>query len=215
MELLTDLVDLAFAPLRFTMAATAVGIDAAGNVVDFARRKFVDVGTQAGPAIVHMMGLDGAGRISKMADELLDDDAPLGQALAPDGSLGRLVQPGGLVQRISAPGGMLERLTAEDGLIERLLAEEGLIDRLLAENGLVEKLIAPNGPLEQLADVADTLSRLSPDMKALTPTIESLRETVATLGTMVNPLSNFAERIPRPGRARSQRAPERVIDHQD
>ena len=56
----------------------------------------------------------------------------------------------------------------------------------------IDKLTARHGPLEQLADVADTLNRLTPGLEALAPTIETLREAVTTLSLVVNPLSNIA-----------------------
>jgi len=87
---------------------------------------------------------------------------------------------------------------------------------LLAEGGLVDKLTARNGPLEQLADVAETLNRLTPGLEALEPTIEALREAVIVLSQVVNPLSNIAGRIPIPGRRPRQSSTpvrsQRVID---
>jgi hypothetical protein len=242
MDLGKNLVDLAFMPVRLGLAATEAGIGMAGEALGLARRTIDEAGAQTRPAVVHMLGLDEtmarANRIAKLADDLLDEDAPLGRALAPDGPIDRLMRPGGLLDRVTAPDGLLDRLTAEgggleralapgglvdqlldeDGLVERLLAEDGLADRLLAEGGLVEKLTARNGPLEQLADVADTLNRLTPGLEALAPTIETLREAVITLSAVVNPLSNIADRIPLPGRPRGRRmstrpvASERVID---
>ncbi len=235
--------NLVFVPVRVGLAATEAGVGVASGALDLARRTIDDVGSQARPAVVHVLGLDEtiarANRIAKVADTLLDDQAPLGRALAADGPLDRLLRPGGLVDRLTASDGLLERLTAqgggveralepgglvdqlldEDGLVERLLAEDGLADRLLAEGGLVEKLTARNGPLEPLADVADTLNRLTPGLEALAPTIDTLRDAVVTLSAVVNPLSSIADRIPLPGRPRGRRTTarpvtsERVIDY--
>ncbi len=245
MDLGKNLVNLAFAPARIGLAATEAGIGVAGGALDLAKRRLDDVGAHTRPAVVHILGLDDtiarANRIAKVADGLLEDDAPLGRALAPDGPVDRLLRPGGLLDRVTAPGGLLDRLTAEgggleralepgglvdqlldeDGLVERLLAEDGLADRLLAEGGLVEKLTARNGPLEQLADVADTLNRLTPGLEALAPTIDTLREAVITLSAVVNPLSNIADRIPLPGRSRGRRptprpvSSQRVVDYEE
>jgi hypothetical protein len=91
----------------------------------------------------------------------------------------------------------------------------------MAEGGLVEKLTARNGPLEQLADVADTLNRLTPGLEALAPTIDALHDAVVTLSQVVNPLSNIADRIPFPGRRAGRRTSpqpvvsQRVIEHED
>ena len=93
--------------------------------------------------------------------------------------------------------------------------EDGLADRLLAEDGLIDKLTARHGPLEQLADVADTLNRLTPGLEALEPTLEALREAVIVLDQVVNPLSNIADRIPFPGRRpRSSRSSTRSVTSQ-
>ncbi|PBJ49304.1 hypothetical protein BI298_15205, partial [Mycobacterium avium subsp. hominissuis] len=78
-----------------------------------------------------------------------------------------------------------------------------------------DKLTAKHGPLDQLADVADTLARLTPGMEALEPAIATLQDAVVALTMVVNPLSNIADRIPLPGRRRpSSRAVRsaRVID---
>jgi hypothetical protein len=85
---------------------------------------------------------------------------------------------------------------------------------LLAEGGLVDKLTARNGPLEQLAIVADTLNRLTPGMEALAPTIDTLQDAVSSLTLMVNPLSNFADRIPLPGRRMARRSGPRAVRSQ-
>lgn len=76
---------------------------------------------------------------------------------------------------------------------------------------MVDKLTAKHGPLEQLADVADTLSRLAPGMEALEPAIATLQEAVISLTMVVNPLSNIAERIPLPGRRPPRRSPPRTV----
>ncbi len=241
-----SLVDLATAPVRVGLAATEAGLDVANGALGLVKRGLGEAGEQSSSnTVVHLLGLNDtvarANRMAKLADDLLAEDAPLTRALAPDGPIDRLMRPGGLIDRVTAPGGMLDKLTAEgggleralapgglvdqlldeDGLVERLLAEDGLADRLLAQGGVIEKLTARNGPLQQLADVADTLNRLTPGLEALAPTIETLREAVITLSAVVNPLSNIADRIPLPGRSRTRRptprpvSSQRVIDHED
>ena len=86
-------------------------------------------------------------------------------------------------------------------------------DRLLSEGGLIDKLTAKHGPLDQLADVADTLARLTPGMEALEPAIATLQDAVMALTMVVNPLSNIADRIPLPGR-RPRRSPSRPVPSQ-
>ena len=89
-----------------------------------------------------------------------------------------------------------------------------MADRLLAEGGLIDTLTAKNGPLVQLADVADTLNRLTPGLEALAPTIDALHEAVITLSQVVNPLSNIADRIPLPGRRPERRSSTRTVTSQ-
>lgn len=221
----TDHMDLGKALLNVAAVPVKVGLVLAdaglGLAVDLTK---VTLGADAVPAardaMISLLGLD---EIIERADRMtamMDEDAPLGRAMAPGGPIDRLLRPGGLIDRLTAedgvldrmtaegggldralaPGGLIEQLLAEDGLVERVLSEDGLADRLLAEGGLVEKLTARDGPLEQLADVADTLNRLTPGLEALAPTIETLREAVTMLAAVVNPLSNIAERIPIPGR---------------
>jgi hypothetical protein len=72
-------------------------------------------------------------------------------------------------------------------------------------------LTSKDGPLEQLADVANTLSRLAPGMEALEPAISTLQDAVMALTTVVNPLSNIADRIPFPGFRSPRRTPARPM----
>jgi hypothetical protein len=72
-------------------------------------------------------------------------------------------------------------------------------------------LTSKDGPLEQLADVANTLSRLAPGMEALEPAISTLQDAVMALTMVVNPLSNIADRIPLPGFRSPRRTPARPM----
>jgi hypothetical protein len=239
MNLGNCLVTLATAPARVGLVAADAGLDVAATAVGLARRTIAEAGVQTGPnPVAHMLGIEDAVTRANRLASLLDDDAPLGRALAPDGPVDRLLRPGGVVDMLTAPDGLLDRLTAEggvleralkpgglvdqlvadDGLIERVLREDGLADRLLAENGLIDKLTARYGPLEQLANVADTLSRMAPGMEALDSAIETLQDAVIALTMVVNPLSNIAERIPLPRRIPRRSSPrparsQRIIDH--
>ncbi len=243
MDLGKNLVNLAFAPVRAGAAVAEAGLGIAENVIGRARRTADEASKQAAPVVLQTLGLgdtvDGVNKVARVANELLDDDAPLGRAIAPGGSLDRLLRPGGLLDRMTEPGGLadrltadggtleralkpggvLERLLAEDGLLERLLADDGLTDRLLAEEGVIDKLTAANGPLQQLADLTDTINRMGQGLQAMEPTVEALRDAVITLGSAMNPLSNFADLIPRPGRSRRYSTrpttSPRVIDHHE
>jgi hypothetical protein len=217
------LVDIAITPARVSLAAADAGIEVAGAAINMAKRSLGDATVPSpGESVAHLLGIDETIERANRFASLLDDDTPLGRALAPDGAVDRLLRPGGLVDKLLAPDGLLDRMTAEgsavdralapdglvdrllgqDGVLERVLAEDGVADRLLSEGGLVDKLTAKNGPLEQLAAVTDSLNRLTPGMEELAPTIETLREAVVAMTLVVNPLSTIAERIPMPGRGR-------------
>ena len=52
-----------------------------------------------------VLGLEDAVERANRLAKLMDEDQPLGRALAPGGPVDRLLQPGGLVDRLTAPGG--------------------------------------------------------------------------------------------------------------
>ena len=244
MNLGKTIVDLATAPARIGLAATEASLNLAGAGLALAKRA-LGTGTSGGSnAMAGMLGIDDAlARANRLA-RLLDDDMPLGRAIAPDGAVDRLLRPGGLVDLVTAPGGLLDRMTAEggslqralqpggladriigdDGMIERLLAEDGVAERLLADGGLIDQITSKHGPLEQLTDLADTLGRLAPGMEALEPAIATQQDAVTALTLVVNPLSSIAERIPLPGRRPRPRSSssssrpvrsQRIIDSED
>ena len=70
-------------------------------------------------SFAHMLGLDDAVERANRLARLMDDDAPLGRALAPNGPIDRLLRPGGVVDQLTAEGGLLDRLTAENGAVSR------------------------------------------------------------------------------------------------
>ena len=107
---------------------------------------------------------------------LLDQDRPVGRALARDGAL----------DQVTRPGGVLDRLLAEDGLLERLLAEDGFVERLAAEGGTLDQLVA----------LGATLERIQPRLAELIVLIPELHESVNTLNTSVGPLGELANRLP-------------------
>lgn len=217
------LADIASTPVRVGLAAAGAGLEVAEAALDLAKRGLGDA-TVPSPSesVAHLLGLDETIERANRFAALLDEDTPLGRALATDGAVDRLLRPGGLVDKLLAPdgvldrmtveggavdralapGGLIDRLFAEDGVLERVLAEEGMAERLLAEGGLIDTLTAKNGPLEQFTAVTDSLNRLAPGMEELAPTIEMLREAVVAMTLVVNPLSNIAERIPMPRRGR-------------
>ncbi|AGL26236.1 hypothetical protein J113_05345 [Mycobacterium tuberculosis CAS/NITR204] len=218
---------------RGRVAAADTGLNMAGAAVDMAKQALGDAGGASGStSMANMLGIDDTiARANRLA-RLLDDDMPLGRAIAPNGPMDRMLRPGGVVDLLTQPGGLLDRLTAEggamqrpppggladqllaeDGLIERVLSEDGLADRLLAEGGLIDKITAKDLILEQLADVADA-ARLTPGMEALEPAIATLQDAVIALTMVVNPLSSIAERIPLPGRRPARRSSSRSVRSQ-
>ena len=95
MNLAKSMAAVATAPARVGLAAAEASLNLAGVAVDVAKRS---LGDSAGPtgsnAMANMLGIDEAlARANRLA-RLLDDDAPLGRAIAPDGPLDRLLRPG-------------------------------------------------------------------------------------------------------------------------
>ena len=154
MDLAKALVGMATVPMRAGLAAADLGLGVAEAGIELAKRSLTDAGVPMGPSsVAQVFGLeDTISRANRIA-QLVDEDAPLGRALAPDGPLDRLMRPGGLIDRLTAPDGVLDRMTAEGGGLDRALAPGGLVDRLLAEDGLLERVLAeaafaglPTGP---------------------------------------------------------------------
>ena len=115
MNLGKSIVALATAPARIGLAATEASLNLASAGLGLAKQTLGDGG--GSNAMTNMLGIDDAlARANRLA-RLLDDDAPLGRAIAPEGPLDRLLRPGGLVDLVTAPGGLLDRLTAEGGVL--------------------------------------------------------------------------------------------------
>ncbi len=90
----------------------------------------------------------------------LQDDRPLGRAMAPGGTVDRLLAPDGPVDRLFAEGGTLDTLLAEDGPIERLLREEGALQQLVAPDGPLERLLVAGGALDRITRPGGVLDRV-------------------------------------------------------
>src|SRR5690349_16542219 len=106
-----NLLALATAPVRIGLAAAEAGLGVAGGALDVAKRALGEDGTPtAGMPNIFAIN-DTVARANRIA-AMMDDNAPLGRALAPDGPIDRLLRPGGLVDRLTAPGGVLDRVTA-------------------------------------------------------------------------------------------------------
>ena len=151
MDLAKLLVDAATVPLKVGLAAADAGLGIAGVAVDMAKGT---LGGNAMPSardsVVHLLGLDDTIERANRFAALIEDDAPLGRALAPDGPVDRLMRPGGLIDRLTAPDGVLDRLTADGGGVDRALAPGGLVDQLLAEDGQAERVLAEDGLADRL-----------------------------------------------------------------
>ena len=169
MNLGKTLTDLATAPVRVGLAVADAGLDIANSAVGRAR--------SGSGSVAHMLGIDDAVERANRLARLMDEDQPLGRALAPGGPVDRLLQPDGLVDRLTAPGGVLDRLTEENsglmraiepgGLVDQVLAEDGLLDRLLAEDGVADRLLAVlQKPQVAAGQNADQLAAIKGDRKA-------------------------------------------------
>ena len=150
MHLGKSIVAVATTPARIGLAATEASLNLAGAGLSLAKQALGDNGGSRSNAMANMLGIDDAlARANRLA-RLLDDDMPLGRAIAQDGPMDRLLRPGGLVDLVTSPGGLLDRLTAEGGGLQRALQPGGLADRLLAEDGMIDRLLAEDGVAERL-----------------------------------------------------------------
>jgi len=111
MNLGKSLTTIATAPVRIGLAAADAGLGVATSALGLAHRTLGEAsGANGSNAVAHMLGIDDAITRANRLARLLDDDAPLGRAVATDGPLDRLLRPGGVVDMLTAPGGLLDRL---------------------------------------------------------------------------------------------------------
>ena len=88
MNLGKSLVSLATAPVRVGLAAADAGVGLATSALGMAHRTLGETGTTSGSnAVAHMLGIDDAFTRANRLARLLDDDAPLGRAIASDGPI--------------------------------------------------------------------------------------------------------------------------------
>ena len=102
MNFAKGIVSLATAPARLGLAAADASLNIASVAVGVAQRALGGVeGDSATGAVASMLGIeDTIIRANRLA-RLLDDDAPLGRAVAPDGPMDRLLRPGGVVDMLT------------------------------------------------------------------------------------------------------------------
>ncbi len=124
----------------------------ASGALGIAQRTLGETGTDTGgsASFAHMLGLDDAVERANRLARLMDDDAPLGRALAPNGPLDRLLRPGGVIDQVTTEGGLLDRLTAENGAVSRALAPGGIVDQVTAEGGLLDRMTTDDGALSRV-----------------------------------------------------------------
>lgn len=98
MNLGQTLVGIATWPARAGLAAADTGLNMAGAAVDMAKQALGDAGGASGStSMANMLGIDDTiARANRLA-RLLDDDMPLGRAIAPNGPMDRMLRPGGVV----------------------------------------------------------------------------------------------------------------------
>ena len=88
MNLGKTLTDLATAPVRVGLAVADAGLGMANGALGMAQRTLGEANTAAksgSGSFAHMLGLDDAVERANRLARLMDDDAPLGRALAPNG----------------------------------------------------------------------------------------------------------------------------------
>lgn len=87
--------DLATAPVRVGLAMAETGLSMASGALGIAQRTLGETNADAGgsASFAHLLGLDDAVERANRLARLMDDDAPLGRALAPNGPLDRLLRP--------------------------------------------------------------------------------------------------------------------------
>ena len=103
MNLARNIVSAATAPARVGLAAVDASLAVASAAVGVAKRAVSDGGTGSS-AMTSMLGIDDALVRANRLARLLDDDAPLGRAVAPDGPIDRLLRPGGVVDLLTGRG---------------------------------------------------------------------------------------------------------------
>src|SRR5271155_4719647 len=146
-----SLAAIATAPVRVGLAAADAGLGIATSALSLAHRSLGEPTTTGrSNAVVHMLGIDDAITRANRLARFLDDDAPMGRALATDGPIDRLLRPDGVVDLLTQSGGLLDPLTAQGGGLERALKPGGLVDQLVADGGLIERVLAEDGLLDRL-----------------------------------------------------------------
>ena len=102
MNLAKSIVSAATAPARVGLAAAEGSLTVATAAVSVARRALGEGGAKGTNAMTSMLGIDDAIIRANRLARLLDDDAPLGRAVAPDGPIDRLLRPGGVVDLLTS-----------------------------------------------------------------------------------------------------------------
>ena len=101
MNLANSIVQVATAPVRVGLAVADLGLNIAGGTLKVVQRSLNDTSPSGGTTgFAAMLGIDDAVDRANRLARLMDDDAPLGRALAPEGPLNQLLRPGGLVDQL-------------------------------------------------------------------------------------------------------------------
>jgi len=168
MNFAKGIVSAATAPARVGLAAADASLNLASAAVGVAKRALGD-GPAGTNALTSMLGIDDALVRANRLAKLLDDNAPLGRAVAPDGPLDRLLRPGGVVGLLTSEGGLLDRLTAEGGGLHRALhalCAYIAADPVFARLGFIEVFApGPDGMLcreRLIAQVAESFRASAP-----------------------------------------------------
>ncbi len=165
------LLDLVTLPVRLTVAAARTTL-ALGELVDpegpvrredgYAERLMLIIGR--GGLVDRLSEVlsdpHGPMHLVRTITALVDQQRPVGRALAPGGTLDRLLAADGPLFRMVAEGGTVDRILSEGGAVDRLLAEDGALDQLAAVDGPLERLLRSEGALDRVTRPDGVLDRV-------------------------------------------------------
>ena len=93
MDLSKALATVFIAPAKIGLAAADASLAVAGAGVGLARHALGEGGAPPSSSVAGLLGIDSSIEKTNRLARLLDDDAPLGRALAPGGPIEQLMRP--------------------------------------------------------------------------------------------------------------------------
>jgi hypothetical protein len=165
------LLDVVTLPYRLTVAAASTTL-ALGHLVDpdgpirrkdgYADRLMLIIGRDGliDRLTEVLSDPNGPMRLVNTATALIDQNRPVGRALASGGSMDRLLAADGPLYRMVVEGGTVDRILSEGGAIDRLLAEGGPLDQLVVDDGPLDRLLRKDGALDRVTRSDGVLDRV-------------------------------------------------------